>query len=86
MGSSHPLKDYHSSFLMRNKLISWTLFTLLSIAFVRFYFYPYFPLLSSSTQDQFLPTNSILITTTPPPSYTYSPPHSQGKNIVTLLL
>ncbi|KAF1001451.1 hypothetical protein AG4045_015599 [Apium graveolens] len=65
---------------MRNKLISWTLFTLLSIAFIRFYFYPYFPLLSSQTQDQFLPTNSILITSTPSPSpYTSSPPYSQEK-------
>ncbi|KAL8121195.1 xyloglucan O-acetyltransferase 1-like [Apium graveolens] len=80
MGSANPLKDYQSSFLMRNKLISWTLFTLLSIAFIRFYFYPYFPLLSSQTQDQFLPTNSILITSTPSPSpYTSSPPYSQEK-------
>lgn len=85
MGSSNPFKEHHSSFFMRNKLITWTIYTLLSIAFIRYYFYPYFPLLSSPTQDQFIPTNSILITSTP--SYISSPsPYSQGKKIATLSL
>lgn len=82
MGSSNPIKDYSSSSLMRNKLITWTLCALLSIVFIRVYFYPYFPLLSSPTQDQFLPTTSILITSTPPfsPSIS-SPPFSQEEEI-----